>query len=152
VLQELEYPPTFRVVLLSIDNPLPEPLIIVLRPLVNLLPTHCKLRAARRTDPEGPLLGLFVHGVRVEGHVRRGRGGALENLLPNGPGEVNIPALALLAPGVPIAVQISVTVALDKGQRQHLQRGNVGVQGASTCQALKEPSRWESRKMIVEGR
>lgn len=133
--QELHHPPTRRIVLVGIDNPLSESDIIFARPLEDLLPRHGELRTAGGADffrfrQELLLVRCTcIHGRclgRGRRRVQRRCTRSVEDFGPDLFGDVAVEAVLGLAAGVPVAAQVDVAVALDE----------VELEGAHGCYVI----------------
>lgn len=136
--QELHHPPARRIVLVGIDNPLPESDIIFARPLEDLLPRHGELRTARGADffRFGQEFLLVVRCTCTRGHclgrgrrrVQRRGTRSVEDLGPDLLGDVAVETVVGFAAGVPVAAEVDVAVALDE----------VELEGAHGCYVIVE--------------
>lgn len=124
--QKLQHPPTLRIALLRLDNPLSKPFVITQRPSEHLIPRHRKLRTAR--SPHQPrrhlllppllLLRLPLSTTRPRKHVR-----------PYFRRNMRIVPMCFQTTRVPVTAQVHVAGFLYKGYLEGAQRVDVVVEG-----------------------
>ena len=115
--QKLHNPPTQRITLLRFDNPPPQLLIILPRPLQYLLPTNRKLRTTRLPNLPIPPPSLPLR-TRPPPHI-------LPHLLRH----MFIRCVRFQTPGVPVAAEVHVAGLLYEGELEGTEGVDVGVQG-----------------------
>lgn len=115
--QELHHAPTRRIVLVGIDNPLPESDIVLARPLEDLLARHGELSTARGADffrfRQKLLLGHCCPG-RGSRRVQRRSTRPVEDLRPDLLSDVAVETVGGPAARVPVAAKVDVAVALNE--------------------------------------
>lgn len=140
--QELHHTPTRRIVLVGIDNPLPESDIIVARPLEDLLSRHGELRTARGADffwfRQELLLGRHCCTGRGSRRVQRRGARSVEDLRPDLVGDVAVDTVGGLAAWVPVAAEVDVAIALDEVELEGAHGGYVIVERGVDVPGHKE--------------
>lgn len=132
--QELHHPPTFRIALFRVDDPLAYLFVITQRALQNTFPRDRELRATSSADLSG---GLMSQLLRLG---RRGRGGGgvggydgsgrpRKDILPHFRRDVCVIPMRLDAARVPIASEVDIAVGLHERDLKRTQGLNIVVEG-----------------------
>lgn len=147
--QKFHNPPAAGIVPVRVHDPLSEPDVVPSRSLKNLLSRHGELRATSSSDFLGfwhePLASCRIHhsilckACRYRG-VQGRRACSFEHFLPHSLGNVPIDSMCSLAPGVPIASKVDVSILLNEVKLQRSHGRYVVVQGCIHMPCHKESS------------
>lgn len=114
--QKFHNPPTPPITHLRLQNPIPKPLIIALRPLQHPLPAHRKLRAARLPNSEWHIWLSPLSDRRSSIHLRRR---PREDIHIHVWRDVFVLRVRLQAAGVQVAAEVHVAVLRDEIELEH---------------------------------
>jgi hypothetical protein len=136
--EEFHHPPTFSVALLGVNHPIPKPDVVFYWSLENLVSRYGKLGATSRGGVTSEVHCLITvlfqrHGVRCRGVpsfgvVNRWRTRIVEQFFPDGWAHMCICGVAS-APGLPLAPEIDIAAASDKGNLEGAHGIDIIVQG-----------------------